>query len=66
MRYVNCVRCGKKIYEGADSIRHKSLTGFYCSFKCFAFETGNVRLEKVTEEYVNADKECNGLGFEEE
>lgn len=66
MRKVHCVRCGKTIIEGEDAIRHKHLTGFYCSFKCLALEMGIAEIKTVTSELVEEDKESSDYGWDEE
>lgn len=66
MRKVYCVRCGKKISEGEDAIRHKYFTGFYCSFKCLALKMGIAEIRTVTNELVEEDKESSGYGWDEE
>ena len=65
MRKVHCVRCGKKINEGDEAVRHKYRTGFYCSFKCLALEAGIAEVKTVTEELVEEDKETSGFGWDE-
>lgn len=66
MRKVHCVKCGKTINEGEDSVRHKHFTGFYCSFRCLALEMGIVEIKTVSDEPVNEDKEASGFGWDEE
>lgn len=65
MRKVHCIRCGKKINEGDEAVRHKYQTGFYCSFKCLALEVGITEVEVVTEKLVEEDKETSGYGWDE-
>ena len=65
MRKVHCVRCGKKINEGELAVRHRHLTGFFCSFKCLALEMEIAKVETVTEELVEEDKEASGFGWDE-
>ena len=66
MRKVLCVRCRKSIAEGENAVRHRHFTGFYCSFKCLALETGIAEVKTVTEELVEEDKEASGFGWDEE
>lgn len=66
MRKVHCVRCGKTINEDEDAVRRKHFTGFYCSFRCLAFEMGIAEIKTVSEELVNEDKEASGYGWDEE
>ena len=66
MRNVHCVRCGKIIKEGEEAVRHKHLTGFYCSFKCLALEAGIAEVKIVSEELVEEDKESSGYGWDED
>ena len=59
MRYMNCVRCGKKLYEGETIVRYKPHTGSYCSYRCAALNTGYFNEEKFTDTLVSEDSTCN-------
>lgn len=65
MRYVNCARCGKEIREGDKAVRHRYLTGFHCSFRCFALDHEASETE-VTDELVCEDEESSGFGWNTE
>lgn len=66
MRYMHCVRCGKKLYENKKCVRHKHFTGFFCSYKCLVNELGIAEESIVTNEQVQEDKEANNIDWEVE
>ena len=63
MRYITCARCGKRIYEGKEAVRHKHYTGFWCSWKCFVLDYSGYETA-ITDKLVQEDKSCNNVDWE--
>jgi hypothetical protein len=62
-RFVECVYCHKKLFEGVKAYRRRGWTGFYCSPECITRECLNIEFKEITDELVREDEECLGFGW---
>ena len=63
-KYVTCLRCNKKIYDGEKAIRRRGYCNFYCSFRCFALENQLVNVVEINDKTVKENEEDCGYGWE--
>ena len=63
MKYMECIYCGKKLFKNSKVIRHKGLTGNYCSLECAALNSNLFEEDILTDELVADDKLCNNIDW---
>lgn len=54
-KYMECIYCGRKIYENEIGIRRKGFAHFYCSYRCLVKDHGLSETTTVCDEVLNED-----------